>query len=132
MNIERQHIESFSDQRAVRYFDLFSGLSGQITISKVLPHQFSGWHKHLKQTDEFFVAEGLLKVAIINPNGEITEELLSPDEPKTIKIYPNQWHSGKSYEHKTILIYHLNKKHNESDEFRATEEEIIDQFNYKI
>jgi len=132
MKIKKYSIESFSDNRAVRYFDLFPELSGQITISKIFPHQFSGWHKHNNQTDHFFVAEGSLKVAIISPKGEIMEELLTSENPKTIVVQPSHWHAWKSSRDKVILIYHLNQKHDESDEFRLTEEEIMKRYEYQI
>ncbi len=57
MNLIKFSIESFKDHRAIRFFDLFPELSGQITVSVIMPQQFSGWHKHLRQTDQFFVAK---------------------------------------------------------------------------
>ena len=63
-----KNIETYNDERADRFFDIFSGLEGQITISAIKPLQFSGWHKHELQTDWFSVVKGRVKVAVISPS----------------------------------------------------------------
>jgi dTDP-4-dehydrorhamnose 3,5-epimerase-like enzyme len=132
MNLTKVIVDSFKDQRATRYFDLFPEMPGQITVSVIMPRQFSGWHKHMHQTDEFFVAEGTIKIGIITPDGEPIEELLSAEHPQTIKIPPGYWHAWKSLEGKAFLVYHLSKKHNEADEIRGTVEEILECYGYQL
>jgi len=125
-------IESFADKRASRFFDLFPELSGQITVSIINAQQFSGWHKHKKQYDQFFVADGEIKIAIISPAGKVSEEILNSAEPRTILIPPDHWHCYHSISETATLIYYLSRKHDESDELRASEEDIFKSYNYKI
>ena len=125
-------IDTFVDERASRYFDLFPEMSGQITVSIIEKHQFSGWHKHHLQYDQFFVARGKIKVAIITPTGDVKEEYLSEDNPKTILIPPDHWHCWRSDDETSFLIYYLSRKHDEYDEIRGTEEEIYKQYQYKV
>lgn len=132
MNLIKFSIESFKDRRAIRFFDLFPELSGQITVSVIMPQEFSGWHKHLRQTDQFFVAKGAIKVGIITPTGEIIEELLSAEHPQTVAIPPNHWHAWRSLEEKAFLVYYLSQKHDESDEIRETAGEILKRYGYQI
>jgi len=125
-------VESFSDHRASRYFDLFPELPGQITTSVIEKNQFSGWHKHQLQYDQFFVTQGKIKVGIITPEGKVLEEILTSNRPRTIFIPPGYWHCYHSMDERAILIYYLSRKHNEDDELRATEEQIFKQYKYKI
>lgn len=132
MKLHDFKVESFKDNRASRFFDLYPELSGQITTSVIEPNQFSGWHKHSLQYDQFFVADGRIKIAVINPEGKVSEYILSSDEPKTVYIPPEHWHCYHSFDERAFLIYYLSEKHDESDEFRASEDEIFEQFSYRI
>lgn len=132
MSPKKSIIESFKDQRATRFFDLFPELPGQITVSVIRPQQFSGWHKHVRQTDHFFVAEGTIKVGIITPASEMIVELLSSEYPETITIPPGHWHAWKSLGEKAILVYYLSQKHDEADEMRETAEGIWKRYGYEL
>ncbi|MDB2431916.1 WxcM-like domain-containing protein [Alphaproteobacteria bacterium] len=132
MNVKISTVSGFNDQRAKRFFDVYPNMSGQVTVSIVQPNQFSGWHCHKLQYDIFFVASGELKIGIISPEGEITEVFLNSEKPETVFIPAGYWHSYMSGENQVTLIYYLSQKHNEDDEFRATEEEIFKKFKYKI
>lgn len=132
MNIKISNVSGFNDHRAKRFFDVYPHMSGQVTVSIVQPNQFSGWHCHKLQYDIFFVASGELKIGIISPEGEITEVYLKSEKPETVFIPAGYWHSYRSGEHQVTLVYYLSQKHNEDDEFRATEEEIFEKFKYKI
>ena len=132
MSVKVLPIEGFKDHRADRFFDIYPHVDGQITVSIVEPHQFSGWHSHGLQYDIFFVAAGILKVGIISPDGEVTEVMLDSKSPETVFIPTGYWHCYKSGECPATLVYYLSKKHNEADEYRATEDEIFNQFGYKI
>jgi dTDP-4-dehydrorhamnose 3,5-epimerase-like enzyme len=127
-----KNIETYNDERADRFFDIFPGLEGQITISAIKPLQFSGWHKHELQTDWFSVVKGRVKVAVISPSGEVFEYVLDAREPRTLEIPPHHLHSWLSFDCETVLVYYLSRKHDEEDEFRMTEEEIFEKFSYKI
>ena len=120
--IERQAVESYSDDRAIRYFDVFPGLIGQITISLVACNAVSGWHKHLDQIDQFFVAKGNLLVTTISPDGVVERLDLTSDNPTIITVPPNYWHGWRSFEDEVMLCYYLSEKHNESDEIRVSRE----------
>jgi dTDP-4-dehydrorhamnose 3,5-epimerase-like enzyme len=132
MSVKISSVESFKDHRADRFFDLYSHIDGQITVSIVEPGQFSGWHSHAQQYDIFFVASGNLKIGIISPDGEVTEVILNSEKPESVFIPTGYWHCYKSGECAATLVYYLSQKHNEEDEFRATEEEIFEKFGYKI
>ena len=132
MNPDKFTVEIFKDHRAIRYFDVFPELSGQVSISVIMPHQYSGWHKHDRQTDQFFVAKGTIKVGIITPTGVIIEEVLTAEHPHTIVISPSHWHAWKSLEEETILVYYLSHKHDEADEIRETADTISARYNYQL
>jgi len=132
MSIKVSSVEGFKDHRANRFFDLYPDIDGQITLSIVEPNQFSGWHSHALQYDIFFVASGILKIGIISPEGEVTEVVLNSERPERVFIPTGYWHCYKSYESPATLVYYLSRKHDEDDEFRATEEEIFNKFGYKI
>jgi len=132
MTLKFLPVESFADDRASRFFDLYPELSGQVTVSVIEKFQFSGWHKHKLQYDQFFVADGKIKVGVISPDGEVSENILSADNPRTIFIPANYWHCYHAMDEKAVLIYYLSRKHDEVDELRATIEEIKEQYNYTI
>jgi dTDP-4-dehydrorhamnose 3,5-epimerase-like enzyme len=132
MSVKVLPVEGYNDYRANRFFDLYPHIDGQITVSIVQPGQFSGWHSHALQYDIFFVAAGTLKIGIISPEGVVTEVSLNSENPETVFIPTGYWHCYKSGDRPATLVYYLSQKHNEADEFRATEEEIFNQFGYKI
>lgn len=125
-------IETFNDYRARRYFDLFDNMSGQVTASIVQPNQFSGWHMHKLQTDQFCVVNGRLLVVVIHEDGCVKEHVLDSENPYTLTIRPKCIHAYKSYEKEATLLYYLSRKHDESDEFRYSEDQIFDLFGYRI
>ena len=122
--------DRFDDHRARRLFDIFPELKGQVTVSEVAPYQFSGWHRHEKQFDVFSVIEGELKVGVINTNGASSVKVLTRGE--SLKIPSFCWHCYTSGPSKATLVYYLSRKHDETDEFRATEEEIFEQFKFRM
>lgn len=132
MSVKVLPVEGYNDNRANRFFDLYPNIDGQITVSIVKPNQFSGWHSHALQYDIFFVATGELKIAIISPDGEITEVFLNSKNPESVFIPTGYWHCYKSGDSEATLIYYLSQKHNEDDEFRASEEEIFEKFGYTV
>ena len=132
MSIKVSSVEGYNDHRANRFFDLYPDIDGQITLSIVQPNQFSGWHRHALQYDIFFVASGRLKIGIISPDGEITELTLDAERPERVFIPTDYWHCYKSDSLPATLVYYLSRKHDEDDEFRATEEEIFESFGYRI
>jgi dTDP-4-dehydrorhamnose 3,5-epimerase-like enzyme len=132
MSVKVLPIEGFNDHRANRFFDIYPHIDGQITVSIVQPRQFSGWHSHALQYDIFFVAAGALKIGIISPDGVVTEVILNSETPETVFIPTGYWHCYKTEETSATLVYYLSKKHNEDDEYRATKEEILNQFGYEI
>lgn len=125
------NLETFNDERADRIFDLFPELIGQITASVIAPNQFSGWHKHEKQTDEFCVVSGKLTVSVITISGRIKIFALDSAQPQTVFIEPGELHCWRSGESGAVLIYHLSKKHDETDEYRYTTDEVYEKFNYR-
>ena len=127
-----QRVEFYHDNRARRFFDLYEALEGQITVSIVQPHQFSGWHMHKKQTDYFSVVDGLLKIIVISPEGDVSEYLLSSENPRSLRIQPHHIHGYKSSDQKATLVYYLSRKHDESDEYRFTDNDIFNKYGYSV
>ncbi len=132
MKITVSKVEGFKDHRADRFFDIYPSLDGQVTVSIVEPNQFSGWHSHKLQYDIFFVVTGSLKIGIISPDGEVTEVFLNAANKESVTIPSEYWHCYKSSEEGATLIYYLSRKHDEKDEYRASEEEIFSKFKYNI
>ena len=132
MTVKISSVEGFKDHRADRFFDLFPHIDGQITVSLVEPNQFSGWHKHALQYDIFFVASGELKIGIISPDGVAEEVVIDANNRSSVSIPSGYWHCYKSFHSAATLIYFLSRKHDETDEYRATEDEIFSQFQYRI
>ena len=127
-NIHRA--DFFNDHRAHRLFDIFPSLEGQVTVSNVSANQFSGWHRHEKQYDLFAVIEGSLNIGVITETGAISVVKLSRGE--SIRINTGDWHCYHSGSTPATLIYYLSRKHDEQDEFRATEEEMLEKYNFKM
>ena len=74
----------------------------------------------------------LLHLGLISPEGEVTEVFLDAKNRQSVTIPSEYWHCYKSSEEGATLIYFLSRKHDEDDEFRATEEEIFSRYQYKI
>jgi dTDP-4-dehydrorhamnose 3,5-epimerase-like enzyme len=131
MRIEQ--CKGYRDARAERYFDLFPSLAGQITVSLVAPRQASGWHRHLRQTDRWFVARGRLKIATVDDAGGVEEHVVvGPAAGEVVTIPPGIWHGWRSYDDEVVLVYYLDHKHDETDEVRATEAEILERYGYHL
>jgi dTDP-4-dehydrorhamnose 3,5-epimerase-like enzyme len=119
-------IDTFSDNRADRFFDIFPVLDGQITVSVIRPNQFSGWHKHFLQTDYFCVVQGTLDVLTVDKAGNLRISTLDSLSPTVIEIPPDSIHSWLSKESSVTLVYYLTRKHDESDEFRLNTSEVLE------
>ena len=132
MTVKVTPVDGFKDHRANRFFDIYPHIDGQITVSLVEPRQFSGWHRHELQYDIFFVASGSLKLGIISPEGSVTEVFLNAEKPETVFIPTGYWHCYKSGDVPATLVYYLSQKHNENDEYRASEEEIFNLYGYEV
>ena len=130
MNNFSHSLEIFNDDRANRIFDLFPSMQGQITVSDIKPFQFSGWHMHTIQTDYFCVVRGMLNLYLINELGKVNIFKLDSITPRTITVPKKNIHSWQSFSEGAILIYYLTEKHNESDEYRFTNEYIKNQYNF--
>jgi dTDP-4-dehydrorhamnose 3,5-epimerase-like enzyme len=131
-NNQEQLVESYVDERASRYFDIFRGLKGQVTVSRIAARAISGWHKHKFQTDQFFVAKGNLKLSVVSPAGAVEVHTLSGESPMTITVLPDYWHGWRALEEEVILLYYLDRKHDENDEFRRTQEQIKHDFGIEL
>lgn len=132
MVMKLNKVEGFRDHRADRYFDIYPDLDGQVTVSVVEPRQLSGWHSHKLQYDIFFVASGELKIGIISPDGVVEEVFFDVSNRTSVFIPSGHWHCYKSFDSQATLIYYLSRKHDEDDEYRASEDEIFSWFQYRI
>jgi quercetin dioxygenase-like cupin family protein len=130
MRVDVHSAEFYDDNRASRLFDIFPALRGQITVSDVCPLQFSGWHRHEKQYDVFAVIRGVLHVGLLNPQGEGRVVRLARGQ--SLHIPTGYWHCYKTGLSPATLIYYLSRKHDETDEFRASEQDIFDRFGFEM
>ncbi|MDP3723061.1 MAG: hypothetical protein Q8R91_06150 [Candidatus Omnitrophota bacterium] len=117
-------IESFADDRARRYFDIFPQLSPQqITVSKIpQAGTVNAWHRHKRQTDWFVVIEGRLEAFILTEDKTLARYVLEGASPQCLEIKPGLYHGWKSLQDNTVLVYCLSHKHEEGDEERVSYE----------
>lgn len=108
------------DDRAQRLIDVFPCLPGQVNISYInSTSHIVAWHYHKKQTDYWCVLKGSLKVGLADQNGVVKFEYLSDKNARVLTIPPLIYHGYKAVEPGTILMYYVDKKYDEDDEFRV-------------
>lgn len=115
-----RNIRFHQDHRRVGWFDIFP-VGNVVDVNVVRIHKagtITGWHRHQKQTDFWFVPHGLLQVGVFKEGEEVRWEFLSPEFGKVFEIEPNTWHGYRALKDDTFLIYGLTNKYDGSDEER--------------
>ncbi|KXS37219.1 MULTISPECIES: dTDP-4-dehydrorhamnose 3,5-epimerase family protein [unclassified Candidatus Frackibacter] len=107
--------------------DLYQGF-GQVYMTTAYPGVVKGWHYHRKQTDNFVVVKGMMKVVLYDNRedsstyGEVNEFFLGEYNQKLLQIPPYVFHGFKCItEEEAIVVNIPTEKYNyeEPDEYRV-------------
>jgi dTDP-4-dehydrorhamnose 3,5-epimerase-like enzyme len=125
-----------TDDRRIGWFDIFPNtvLKSRETIAirdvNVVRIPKAGtitaWHRHIKQTDYWFVVQGQLQVGLAKYDQDAESVVdyeftfLGPESREVLEISPPIWHGYKSLVDDTILIYGMTNRYIENhDELRC-------------
>lgn len=108
------------DARRRGFYDIVPGLPGDINFTHMNPGIICGMHMHKQQTDYFAVIKGSILMRLVYDDGRPEEKfVISEHTHKTVTIPPGVWHGYKSLEPATLIFY-IDRKFNNSDEFKRT------------
>lgn len=127
------------DDRAQRLLDIFPRWAdSQLNLSYVnSTSHIVAWHAHRLQTDFWICLRGSLKVGLVEPQDEpsamffeapertspghyaVRFEYLSDKNFRVLEIPPGVYHGYRALQPGTILLYHLTRKYDPTDEIRA-------------
>ncbi len=129
--IEVKELVSHGDERQVfreiiRVTDpFFTEGFGQLSVAVMNPGSAKAWHIHQRQVDWWYVAVGVLKVALYDlrpdspTHGELQEVLLGESYPAQIlKVPPGVAHGYKVIQGPMHLFYITSNVYNPADEGR--------------
>ena len=102
------------DARRLAYCDVFEGTPGDVNVFLLRPSQPSGWHRHDRQTDQFFVAFGCVMVGTWEDGEAPSYRILRKGESVTIP--PGTWHGYKALGWGAELVMYLDRKYDPTDE----------------
>ena len=121
-----QDIETFSDHKAIRYFDIFGSINPEQISVSVIPKAgtLNVWHRHRAQTDWMVVVRGALEIYTLTAAKTLDKYILKDSAPRCLTILPGLYHGWKSLEDNTVLIYCLSHKHDDDDEERVSYEKM--------
>lgn len=109
------------DERRDAYCDLFDGLPGDVNLFVVKPGQRTCWHRHQKQTDQFRVLMGKIRLGTIKDGKHAYVTLARPDWKLTIE--PGLWHGYENIgDEPAFLLMYLDQKYDSRDEEKMDEE----------
>ena len=100
---------------------------GQVYLSVAYPGVVKGWHYHKKQTDNFVVVKGMLKVVLYDQrdgsktHGEVNEFFMGEKNPMLLVIPPMVVHGVKAVGHEPGFLVNCPTEpynHSEPDEYR--------------
>ncbi|MBN1823325.1 MAG: dTDP-4-dehydrorhamnose 3,5-epimerase family protein [Endomicrobiales bacterium] len=110
--------------------DVFNTEFGQWSHSKMHAGVLKAWHIHQKQTDYWYVANGLLRVALCDRRkgsktyGKIMEFLMGEKQDATVvRIPPGVAHGCRCLEGPSDLIYATSSIYDPSDEGRIAHDD---------
>lgn len=106
--------------------DFFKAGFGQWSVSTLYPGVVKAWHVHQRQTDWWYVAAGVLKVAMhdLRPDsptrGKTMEHFMGVDRPPTcLKIPPGVAHGCRCLSGPALLFYITSHVYDSTDEGRV-------------
>ncbi len=101
---------------------------GQVYLTTAYPGVVKGWHYHKKQTDNFAVVSGMMKVALYDgrkdspTHGEVNEFFMGVHNPILIQIPPFVYHGFKCISESEALVVNIPTEvynYDQPDEFRV-------------
>lgn len=107
--------------------DFFLGF-GQVYMTTAYPSVVKAWHYHRKQTDNFAVVTGMMKIVLYDARensptkGEVNEFFVGDHNPILVQIPPGVYHGFKCIsEHEAIVINCPTEPYNHEnpDEYRV-------------
>lgn len=101
---------------------------GQLYITTAYPGVVKAWHYHKKQTDNFCVVKGMMKIVVYDERegsstkGEVNEFFIGEHSPSLLQIPKGLWHGFKCISETEAICINCPTEvynHKEPDEFRA-------------
>lgn len=101
---------------------------GQAYITTAYPGVVKGWHYHKKQTDNFVVVKGMMKVVLYDSRegsptkGEVNEFFMGVHNPILLQIPTYVYHGFKCISEEEAMVVNCPTEpynYNEPDEFRV-------------
>ncbi len=104
--------------------DIFKGF-GYVYMTTAYPGVVKGWHYHNKQTDNFVVVRGMMKVVLFDarPDSptreEVGEYFLGCHNPILLQIPPGIYHGFKCVSQEEAAVINIpDRLYDPEDEFR--------------
>ena len=106
--------------------DFFLGF-GQVYMTTAYPGAVKAWHYHRKQTDNFAVVTGMMKIVLYDgredsqTKGEINEFFVGDHNPMLVQIPAGVYHGFKCVSEKEAIVINCPTEpynHVEPDEYR--------------
>ncbi len=100
---------------------------GQVYMTTAYPGVVKAWHYHKKQTDNFVVVKGMMKVVLYDNRedsptyGEINEFFMGEHNPMLLQIPPLVFHGFKAIGYEEAYVVNITTEvynYKEPDEFR--------------
>ncbi|PKM82255.1 MAG: dTDP-4-dehydrorhamnose 3,5-epimerase [Firmicutes bacterium HGW-Firmicutes-14] len=101
---------------------------GQAYMTSAYPGVVKGWHYHMKQTDNFVVVRGMMKVVLYDSRedsptkGEVNEFFMGTHNPILLQIPPYVFHGFKCIGEEEALVVNFPTEpynYEEPDEYRV-------------
>ncbi|OGC77676.1 MAG: dTDP-4-dehydrorhamnose 3,5-epimerase [candidate division Zixibacteria bacterium RBG_16_50_21] len=112
----------------MRSDDEFFSKFGQLYLTSAYPGAVKAWHYHKKQTDNFCVVKGMMKIVIYDERensptkGEVNEFFIGEHNPCILQIPRLLWHGFKCISDTEAICLNCPTEvynYQEPDEFRA-------------
>jgi dTDP-4-dehydrorhamnose 3,5-epimerase-like enzyme len=122
----------YDDDRARRACDVFGfvpggiNMGGDLNVNWIYPGRIIAWHRHHRQTDNWFVVRGHIKVGLMDDDRNVRWVYLGENDRRLLSIPPGVWHGLMALgDQEAIMIYYITSKYDESnpDEERLSVEE---------
>lgn len=101
---------------------------GQVYMTTAYPGVVKGWHYHRKQTDNFVVIKGMMKIVLYDSRehssteGEVNEFFLGEHNQQLLQIPPYVFHGFKCITEEEAMVINIpTEKYNydDPDEYRV-------------
>lgn len=86
---------------------------GQIYLTTAYPGVVKGWHYHQKQTDNFVVVTGMMKVVLYDgqanskTHGQVNQFFMGRDNPILLQIPPLIYHGFKCISDQEAIVLNI-------------------------